>query len=302
MRMALSVLMMVILLLAGPLDASAQTAAELQSLQISIWPEYDQPGVLVIYRMELASSAALPAEVSLRIPTAAVEPHAVAMQDVDGSLVTLNYSTEIEQEWTRVTFTTPVPRVQIEYYDPGLDKQGTQRSFEYRWPGDLAIANLAVEVQQPLGAGQMQITPNMGSGQTGQDGLTYFRSTVGELQSGTAFTLKISYQKATDTLSVTTQPVTSSGPINSTTPGRTTFQEVLPWVLGGLGMLLIAGGGLWYWQSGRDTAARPVGRRRHTAQPADGGGESDAIYCHQCGRRASAGDVFCRTCGTKLRH
>ncbi len=29
--------------------------------------------------------------------------------------------------------------VQIEYYDPGLQKNADQRHFEYTWPGDYAV-------------------------------------------------------------------------------------------------------------------------------------------------------------------
>ena len=29
--------------------------------------------------------------------------------------------------------------------------------------------------------------------------------------------------------------------------------------------------------------------------------KESSVYCHRCGRRAALSDVFCRSCGTKLR-
>ena len=39
-----------------PLAAAAQSPVTFSSLQIQIWPEYDKPGVLVIYQITLSPS------------------------------------------------------------------------------------------------------------------------------------------------------------------------------------------------------------------------------------------------------
>jgi hypothetical protein len=77
----------------------------------------------------------------------------------------------------------------------------------------------------------------------------------------------------------------------------------LPWILGILGVALIVGGGLWYWQSGKQSATDKSRRRRRTARlkVSDETAAGDEVYCQNCGKRASVGDRFCRTCGTKLR-
>jgi hypothetical protein len=98
-------------------------------------------------------------------------------------------------------------------------------------------------------------------------------------------------------------PVEASGPIDEPPTGELELRRLLPAILGGLGVLLIAGGGLWYWQSGREKPeSAPQPRRRKKASPIEEtGGEAQHIYCHQCGKRASNGDRFCRACGTQLR-
>lgn len=309
MRFRLSMLVPALLALLLPFSVRAQPALELDKVQVALWPEYDRPTVLIIYRISLSSKTSLPADINIRIPKEAGKPNAVAMQDVDGSLVNLNFNTTPDGDWNRVTFTTTVPSFQIEYYDPRLVKDGTKRSFSYRWAGDYLVNSLSVQVQQPVGASQMQIVPNMGGGQQQQDGLKYYETTVGEVKADTGFNIQFSYVKDTDSLSINaSQSVQPAAPLNSGTAGRQTFQGVLPWVLGLVGALLIVGGGLWYWQSGRERRPVVETKRRHAAPPrpkesgeGDSTGAGGAIYCHQCGRRANQGDTFCRTCGAKLR-
>lgn len=300
MRVRRIMILAIMLLILLPHQVAAQAGVVFDRLQVAIWPEYDRAEALVIYRASLDDSVALPAEIAIRIPVE--QPNAVAMMDMDGSLVNLNYTSEKDGPWTLITFDTPVPDFQLEYY-AALTKDGDKRSYVYRWSGEYAVKELSMQVLQPVGASGMKITPSFGSGAQGQDGLTYYNYVVGELKAGTDFKIEFSYQKADDRLSYVSQAVEPVSPVNDTTAGRRTMQEVLPWILGGIGLILIAGGVIWYWRSGR---VREMSDRhkRHDGSRARETGESPAgaaVYCHQCGKRAGAGDVFCRTCGTKLR-
>lgn len=302
MRAGRIFILVVMLLILLPYPAAAQADITFESLDVAIWPEYDRPDVLVIYRASLDGAVTLPAEVTLQIPVE--QPNAVAMKDMDGSLVNLNYTTEKAGNWTKITFATPVPDFQLEYYDPGLTKNGAERSFSYRWSGGYAVKALSVSVLQPVGATEMKIIPNLGSGEQGSDGLTYYNYVVGELRADTDFKIDLTYQKADDALSFESQVVAPVAPVDSATSGRRTMEEMLPWVLGGVGLALIVGGVIWYWRSGRVRSEDNNRRRRHASvrtREADEPAADAAVYCHQCGKRAGAGDAFCRTCGTKLR-
>jgi uncharacterized OB-fold protein len=56
-------------------------------------------------------------------------------------------------------------------------------------------------------------------------------------------------------------------------------------------------GGLYMWKSG---TRRSSASRKHHAQTQQAS-ETSAVYCYQCGKRAQPGDVFCRTCGMRLK-
>ncbi|MEA4908741.1 MAG: zinc ribbon domain-containing protein, partial [Anaerolineaceae bacterium] len=284
--------------------AYAQSSPTIDTLEIDLWPEYDRPDVLVIYRMALSSSTSLPVEMTLRLPRQAGAPYNLAYQDVDGLLYNLDYTTQVEGDWQAISFTTPSLSLQIEYYDPGMERQEGQRSFEYRWPGDYTAHSVNVQVQKPLTAANLQIVPDMGDGEAGPNGLEFHQKSIGEVEAGTSFTIRFSYDKSDDSLAPGVVAVQPDQPITPDTAGRTTFSEVLPWILGMVGVLLIGGGAFWYWQASRDLPEERK-RLRHlpaATRPSPGGEEGGEVYCAQCGRRAERGDVYCRACGAKLRY
>jgi len=298
-------LMILILAMLLPLGVHAQTSLVLSSLQIGIWPEYDKPNVLVIYQITLSATTTYPADVSLRIPITAGEPNAVAIRQPDGSLVNIDKTRQVVGEWAIINFTTTVPEVQLEYYDPGLTKDGNARHYTYVWPGDYAVTQLSIQVQQPSGATDMRISPSLGAGAVGSDNLTYYTQDIGAVPTGQNFQITIDYQKSNDVLSAENLPVEPSAPIPQGAASDLNLSAWLPWILGILGAGLIIGGILWFWQTGRQRPLTPTPRRRSRAeslQPdASSGSDEAAVYCSQCGKRALPGDQFCRSCGTPIR-
>ena len=114
------------------------------------------------------------------------------------------------------------------------------------------------------------------------------------LTAGQPFALTIDYQRQSDALSAPGTPVAPQAAGSGSTPKV----DILPWIVGGVGVLLLAAGsiGIFVWLRG---SWKPITRRHHKARPK--GLEENALFCHQCGQRAKPDDVFCRACGTRLR-
>jgi hypothetical protein len=302
--LALIILSLSLILAMAPAGALAQEPLALSAVKVSLWPEFDRPNTLVIYRLTLPPQTTLPVEMSVRIPASTGSLNAVAANHPDGSLLNLTYSLEDDGEWTRVVFQATTPEVQLEYYDNSLVKEGTARRYEYRWPGDYAANSFVIEVQQPVGASDMRISPSLGAGNPGSDGLNYYTSEVGPLSQGQGFTISLAYQKADDSLSQDSVSVAPSAPLVDSASGSN-WSSALPYLLGGLGVLLLGGGAYWYWRSGQQEAPqvrRKRGARRKAAERSEPPGEASGyVYCHHCGKRAAQGDRFCRACGTQLR-
>ena len=150
-----------------PSQVHAQEEIELSYLEVDLWPEYDSPEMLVIYRITLPPTVSLPMDLTFRIPAAVGEPSAVAgrgiSDDGEAGLFTIPYEHQVDGEWGLVTLTATMPELQLEYYDPGLHKQGATRQFDFKWPGDYAVEALMIQVQQPRDATDMSISPASGN-------------------------------------------------------------------------------------------------------------------------------------------
>lgn len=278
--------------------ARAQSNVRLFSALVKVWPEYDEPSVLVIYQIVVAPQTSLPAQMTFRIPKSAAKPHVVAVGDTleNVSDQDISFFFEENAEWVNVTVQVTGPAIQLEYYDPALLINGTQRTFTFTWPGDYAVQNFSVELQQPFDASAVTSAPELPNVNSIPEGLTYFMGDFGALAQGEEFALDVSYQKASDALSVSFMNVQPSAPIDESTAGRVSLDAYLPWVVGSLGVLLIAGGAYYYYRSA--APVRSSARRRHASSAEK---EGEQVYCSQCGTRARGGDRFCRTCGARLR-
>lgn len=297
MRRLLALLLIVGILISFT-PARAQSDAGLLTVQVKVWPEYDKPGVLVIYQLMVSSQTSLPAEMTFRIPKAAAKPHVLAIGPTFESVSDQNveYSLEENGNWVNVVVQVTAPALQLEYYDPTILINGTQRTFTYTWPGNYAVENFSMELQQPFDASALESRPNLPSSVTSPDGLTYHSNNFGALPEGQEFSLEVSYQKESDALSVSFLTVQPSAPVDETTAGRVSLTAYLPWFAGAVGMLMIAGGAFYYFRNSGQT--RRSARRRHASNVEN---ESGPTYCAQCGTRARSGDRFCRTCGSRLR-
>lgn len=252
----------------SPAGSSAQDAVLIDTVDIGLWPEFDQPAMLVIYRIKLADETALPVQIAFRIPTRAGEPHAVA----DGLLGDKPYSLDVQGEWTVVSFTAADLYLQLEYYDRTFDTSSNPRQYEYVWPGDYAVSSAVMNVKLPGSSTDVVISPSFGEGRTGDDGFLYYSANAGEHAAGESFSIRLDYRLGGGA------------------------QGWMIWGIGALGVVLIAWGGYRYLSASR----KPSRSSRHRGKPA-ASTASASRYCHNCGAAAQKGDRFCRNCGTELR-
>lgn len=199
-----------------------------------------------------------------------------------------------EGNYSVVTFVvTDRLTYRVEFYIPYV-QQEQKRAFIYAWPGDYPVTSFKMVLQEPLAAANILTEPEMIGKEPREDGLAYRSLAAQNLKSGERIALKVNYDNPRSQLSAARPKPSAS--LESSPP----IMPFLPWILGGMGLILILGGGAWYWLSGRSSSAGTGrARRRHTAQTDDDATAS--AYCSQCGKRAQPGDRFCRACGTKLR-
>jgi hypothetical protein len=294
------VLLFALVITVLPLSAHAQSVIKFSTLQVELQPEYDQPSMLVIYDFQLTKGISLPVDVTFRIPK---DGNLVAVASLsNGQYLNANFKPlTSDNGWQiiKVNVQTAVT-YHVEYYEP-ISRNGKERQFDYTWVGDYPIDDFSLTVWPPIDTTQFAADPPLNS-ILNADGTISWKKDFGALPANQQFNLKINYDRASDTL---TKPSSQSGvqpsqPIGVNTPGSfmSTFSNALPYLLGGLGLLLIGGGVVYFWQTGR--GGKNKSRKRHSVHAVETEGDSE-VYCHQCGTRAHKGDRFCRVCGTKLR-
>jgi hypothetical protein len=289
------IIVSMMILVAAP--AQAQSPVTFASVDVSLMPEYDRSSVLVIYDFVASQTATFPFSVTIRIPEKA-DLLAVAYLE-SGSFLNAPYdATQVADGWRLVQFTIENPvGYRIEYYDD-YQKDGNTRTYRYEWAGDAEVQRFQLTFQQPRGARNTTTNPDLGAGIMNAEGLTEYGTLFNNLANGQTISLDIQYEKDNDDLTVTGSSIQPTTPLTPEPVGLN-LNTILPWILGGMGALLIIGGIVYFWITGRQ-AAEPA-RKRHTAShQGEEAGEGN-VYCHECGKRAQPSDRFCRTCGTRLR-
>jgi len=267
-------------------------------MQVSFWPDYDEPLVLVLLTGLLPADTILPAQVTIPVPADA-RLHAVAAL-ADAGMVTIEY--EIADG--AVTFAAPESGFRIEYYVP-YQVDGNTHSYSFSWLSDLDIAEFTAEIQQPANATNLGSDPAAVSQFTGQtDGLVYHVLPATAVGAGQPYKIDFRYDMPVDAL---TAPPAAAAPQGVPAPAAAVSTEASTnWILigaGGLGVLALAIGGTWYLTTRKQTSAstnrpkKPAPSRPAKVKPS----QQAARFCHVCGQAAEPSDQFCRSCGTQLK-
>ena len=287
-----------VVMLVFPTLASAQADVTLSNVSVQLWPEYDQPSMLVIVDFQVAADTVLPVDLVFRLPQDA-NLIAVASYTADGSLMNAVFDGPVAagdgQSFTVTAAENTVYR--FEYYQP-LTFNGEQRLFSYLWDGDYTVNEFSIRVLEPVDITSLSTIPELSS-IFQENGLKYFDGENVKLASGEQFTLSLEYKKTSNTLIASSQGVQPVAPVDASTTGRVSLNNYLPYVIGGLGVIMIVGGLVYYWQSGKRNGGKKS-RRRQSVNTEQEEAQSD-VYCAQCGTRAHGGDRFCRTCGSRIR-
>ncbi len=283
--------------LLAPAAGVAAPAVMITTLSADVWPEHDDPRVLIIYRGTLSADAPLPYPLSFAIPVGA-QVHAAAYRR-DGQLFAAQSQTSRDGDQARVTFLVPVRDFQFEYYADVISGQ-PQRAFAVALVFPLLVESLQVSVEQPLRSSGFTLTPASTRTATG-GGFTYYLYTEERWSAGKVWSIRGTYRKEDNNPSLLrAAPQPAAAPPGQLAGGG---GPLLWFLVAVIGIVLGIAGTLTVTYLRRAKAPRraapPSVRRR--AKPASRVQEAaEARHCANCGTRAAPGDRFCRNCGQPL--
>jgi len=182
-----------LVLICAALAAPAVAQDRLERLEVSLWPEFDRPAMLVMMRAWVAADTPLPTTISLPMPAAAGTPSAVAYRAADGSMLVAQNVLTTEGDTIRVALTTPAPEIRLEYY-VALDTRQPLRNYRFHWPGGIAIGEVSFDVVHPWGAVDVEVAP-AGTRRKLPDGRIEERGRLGALTETDESTIDVRYTK-----------------------------------------------------------------------------------------------------------
>jgi ribosomal protein L40E len=283
-------------LMAYPSRAGAQNAIQFETLNIGLWSEYDQPSMLVITEFVVSQDTPVPATVTMRFPKKG-NLMAVAVEQ-GGKLFNATFEGPEEQgNWQTIKINVESYDVyRVEYYQP-FTQDGNKREFNYQWSGEYAVKDFSVNILIPADSANVVSSPIL-SDTSSADGAIVGSVSKSGLGAGQSYDFKLEYTRESDAVMKPgdANSVQPSEPIGTDTTGRVAIDKI-PYVIGGVGVVLIVIALFFYWRSTQSSESTPRRRRRQSSEETVEG----QAYCHECGARAHEGDRFCRTCGSRLR-
>ncbi len=265
---------------------------QIARMEVQIWPEYDDPRVLVIYSGKLESGVAVPTRFSLLIPPGAQIHMAGALGDRGQHLHALFQTRPIGDSLAEVSYELETPSFYMEfYYDPF---QTGRKEFRYPLVSPYPVGDLQVLVQQPLTAEAFRVAPAPIDVVRDDKGFSYHRVGFGMLGADEARSVSVAYDKPDRKPSIAAADQGSGGS-GSAMKNILIISAVA--LVGALGYGTFASARRARGYGSDSTRARgppPVAQRitRSTGR---------RKFCTECGAQLEWEDRFCPACGAEAR-
>lgn len=229
-----------LMMLNGEPQASPLTIGR---MRVAIWPEYDDPGVLVIYDGRFRDDNSFPRETSFFIPNGAVISDACSLSPKGQHFCQL-YKVIKGGDVDEVRLKLPFPNFYLSFHiDPFKDGK-ERKDFSYTIKTNHPIDRLEVNIQRPLRAEGFKVTPDPPE-RSEVKGFEYYNYVFDNTPQGRVLDFKVKYVKKDTLPSVDIKYSPMSGPRVWGSPyeAQRRFSVVL-YILAGVG-ILVAGGFLW---------------------------------------------------------
>lgn len=299
----------------GSQAADAEPAAgeiRIQRLSVSLWPEYDDPRVLVILRGELSPESPVPTRIRLPMPKGA-ELLGAGMISPQNELLNRPHERLAGDMSDTLELTLPVHRFFAEWYDDSLGQREPARQFTYSLTLPYAVAQLDVDILQPDAATGFRIQPEPMREDVDTRGGKHYLFSYRDLAPEAVHTFDVAYVKTTEEPSITKPTALASTiqPDHPQSPGLS--RNTKTWVTFAMlaGFAVIFAGGILIFRN-KQAAAPPAASATSTlSAPATQRAADRSVnapgtavvapnYCSNCGRQLQVTYMFCPGCGQPL--
>lgn len=238
---------------------------KMSKLDLSVWPEYDDPRVLVIYNVTLKQPLKFPFRVKYLIPKDAFIGMACEVTETGGH--TCKPTQRVNKgDYDELSYVVQSrPTLFFEYYYNPL-KGDTNKSFDFIYKPVYEIDDLKVEVQEPLKATNFKLDPLSTESSTDSAGFKYDLYGFKSVKKDQPIGIKVSYTKSDPKPSVEKKQdqggATQSAP-GAATSGATNSNNILIIILAIVAIVSVFFSGYWLSTSKQQVGGRSKGSRKN---------------------------------------
>jgi hypothetical protein len=254
---------------------SANEPTGLSNGTLWIYPEYDDPRLLVMLEGQITGATA-PAIIRFLVPSAA-EMYSAGSKDAQGKYTGGPPDRAPSQisGWDEISYELKTPTFRMEYYDPIINSE-VEKHISYNFLTIYPITSLEVVVQVPAAATDFRVLPQ--GTKTTEGSFTVYTSSYANLSTDQSLHFDISYFKSDPYPSIggTPVPSTASGSFNS-----------LPILI--FAAVIIVAGIIFI-------AINNARKNRNSKKPS----QIRSKFCNQCGKPLEYPSKYCPYCRHKL--
>lgn len=263
-------------------------------LRLSIWPEFDDPRVLVILRGEMTPSHAFPTHITLPLPKGA-EIVGAGMVSEQNEFLLHPHRIIPGAEQDTLDLNLPGTRFFLEFYYNPLAPSDEQQ-FTFTLSPTYAIERLEVDIQQPRHATNFVIEPQPMRQTTDERGLRYAWFTYQNVQPHDQPTFYISYTKSAPGPSVD-KP--QSPPDVVTQPLSPMLSTLLAFGIL-IGVAAVFSTCVWLFNISRRHSPKTLQSQPPSPVTSQSSTARADNFCSNCGERLNLEHRFCPACGRQL--
>jgi len=179
-------------------------------MRVALWPEYDDPGVLVIYDGRFTNPSRFPTKTRFILPKGSVINDACSLSPKGQHFCQL-YKIVNKGEFDEIVLTLPFPNFYLSFHTSPFNTRTENRDFDYSIKINHPIEVVEVDIQQPLRSTEFKISPSDGNASTAK-GFNHFKYTFHRVSRGDEKKFKVNYIKQDHLPSVDIKYSGMSGP------------------------------------------------------------------------------------------
>lgn len=267
-------------------DASFLKAIKIKSMSLSIWPEYDDPRVLVMYQGEFDNHVSKPVKLRLTIPKG-IKLNMAGAITKEGRHIHTPHKLLDKGDMAEISFEVNESTFYLEFYYDPFKAEGEKKNFNYLVTSNYHIDELTVDVQQPLKAKNFTLDPPSLSILQGQKGFEFHQYRFQDFSKEKEFALKAAYVKKDP------EPSIKKDTGSSGSETQNTGSKLVVILLSIAISVIIALAACWFVTAqGRRVAGKAGDKNRK---------KEGKKFCSQCGKPLDINDKFCSGCGRKTK-